>query len=239
MATITLTNGKAWDSQKAAKAHFKEILHAYPKGATVSDPGHHDDLVALVARLDAVLPVEERKGTNGIARVERRLNTGPGYATPGFWLVRPNGEATDFSYLAAVDGRSKAPGLEFSDACRRAVAADLDAFMRRQFAASPNALITCVLTDAPITQAEAHVDHDDPSFASIVLSFRRARGWADAVSSGVLTAGADAQTMTAFSNAADAAAFREFHNAHARLRVVSAKANLARAAGQRNPKPIA
>jgi hypothetical protein len=226
VATIALTNGKVWRSQTAAKAHFRVILHAYPNGAVVSDPAHHADLAALVARLDTVLPVEERKGTAGIAHFERRLNTGPGYATPGFWLVRPNGDATDFSYLAAVDGRAKSQGLEFSDACRRAVAGDLDAFMRYQFAASPSAAIACVLTGASITQAEAHVDHDDPSFGSIVLSFRQARGWEDTVPPDVLTAGADA-------------AFRDFHNTHARLRVVSAKANLARAAGQRKPKPVA
>lgn len=239
MVAITLTNGKTWSSQKAAKAHFKQILHTYPNGAVVDDPGHHDDLVALVGRFDAVLPVEERKGSMGIAQFERRLNTGSGFATPGFWLVRPNGEATDFSYLQAIEGRPKSPDAEFADACRRAVAGDLEAFMRARYAASPDGLVACGVTGAPIAQAEAHVDHDDPSFGSIILSFRRIQGWTDAVPPGVLTTGADAQTTTTFICAADEAAFRAFHQAHARLRVVSAKANLARAAGQRRPRPIA
>jgi hypothetical protein len=239
VAAITLTNGKTWASQKAAKAHFKDILHAYSNGAIVDDAGHHDDLVALVARFDAVLPVEERKGSAGIARFDRRLNTGAGFATPGFWLVRPNGEATDFSYLKAIEGRIKSQDQEFADACRRAVASDLNAFMRAQFARAPNGVVACGLTDAPVTQAEAHVDHDDPSFGSIILSFRQAQGWGVVVPPGVLTSGADAQTTTTFVGAADEAAFRAFHQTHARLRVVSASANLARAAGQRRPGPIA
>lgn len=239
MAAITLTNGKTWASQKAAKAHFKEILHGYANGAIVDDPGHHDDLAALVTRFDEVLPAEERKGAAGIARFERRLNTGAGFATPGFWLVRPNGEATDFSYLRAIEGRAKSRDLEFADACRRAVASELDAFMRSEFTGSLNGVVACALTGAPIAQAEAPADHHDPSFASIILSFRQAQGWAGAAPAGVLTTGADAQTTTTFVRAADEAAFRAFHQAHAKLRVVSAAANLARAAGQRRPGPIA
>jgi len=111
--------------------------------------------------------------------------------------------------------------------------------MRAEFAGSPNGVVACGLTGAPIAQAGAHVDHDDPSFASIILSFRQAQGWAGAVPPGVLTTGADAQTTTTFVRAIDEAAFRAFHQAHAKLRVVSAAANLARAAGQRRPGPIA
>lgn len=233
MAAITLTNGKTWVSQRAAKAHFKGILHSYTNAAVVDDASHHDDLVALVTRFDAVLPVAERKGSKGIARFERRLNTGAGFATAGFWLVRPNGEETDFSYLRAVEGRGKSQDSEFADACRRAVVADIDAFMRGQFAESCNGVVVCGLTGAPITQPEAHVDHDDPSFASIILSFRVSKGWESLVPPGVLTAGADAQTTTTFVDAADEAAFRAFHQERARLRVVSATANLARAASQR------
>lgn len=238
MAAITLTNGKTWTSQTAAKAYFKAILHAYPNGTVVTDPGHHDDLVALVVRFAAVLPVAEQKGSAGIARFERRLNTGSGFATPRFWLVRPNGEATDFNYLRAVEGRAKSPDLEFADACLRAVAGDLEAFMRAQFGASPDGVVACGLTGTPVAHADAHVDHDEPSFGSILLGFRQAQGWAEAVPPGVLTTGVDAQTTTTFVHNSDDAAFRAFHQAHARLRVVSARANLARAAGQRRPTPV-
>lgn len=238
VATITLANGKTWRSQMAAKAHFRTILHDYSDGAVITDADHHADLAALVARLDAVLPEAERKGAAGITRFERRLNFGPGYSTPGFWVVRPEGRATDFSYLTAVEGRPKSQGLELGDACRRAVAEDLANFARAQFGTRPGATLTCAMTGTPITAAEAHVDHDDPAFGSIVLSFRQAQGWPDSVPPGVLTVGADAQTTTTFADAAVADAFRDFHNACARLRIVSAKANLARAAGQRKPKPI-
>lgn len=235
MAAISLSNGKTWGSLKAAKAHFKGILHAYANGEVVIDPDHHADLKALVTRLDAVLPVNERKGVAGIARFERRLNSGQGYATPGFWLVRPDGTATDFSYIVAVEGRRKPQSLELSDACRRAVASDLASFMRARYDAVGAPTISCPLTGALVLASEAHVDHDEPSFASIVLGFRRTQGWAEVVPPGVLTTGADAQTSTMFADQAIAAQFREFHNRYARLRVVSAKANLARAGGQRRP----
>lgn len=238
MATINLANGKTWRSQAAAKAHFRTILHDYADGAVITDGDHHADLAALVARLDVLLPEAERKGSAGFARFERRLNSGPGYTTPGFWVVRPDGSATDFSYIAAVEGRLKSRDMEFGDACRRAVADDLANFSRAQFGTRPGTTLRCALTGALITAMEAHVDHYDPTFGSIVLSFRQVQGWAEAVPPGVLTVGADAQTTTTFADASVAASFRDFHNSHAQLRIVGAKENLARAAGQRKPKPI-
>jgi hypothetical protein len=83
---FVLSNGREFKSQKAAKEHFREILRAYENGRVITDPSHHDDLVALLERYDnAVTDTSSKIGT-GIDHFERRINPGSGYSTPGFWV---------------------------------------------------------------------------------------------------------------------------------------------------------
>ena len=116
--SIALNNGRDWKTQTAAIEHFRSILHAYKNGDTVTDPSHHDDLAALLERYDDSITRELSKIGSGIERFERRINGQAGYATPGFWVVRTDGSATDFSFYTAVRGTPKPRAHEFADACR-------------------------------------------------------------------------------------------------------------------------
>lgn len=81
---------------RAAKAHFRDILHAaYANGAVVTAPVHQADLQALVDRLDVRFPPKSERVAARIAghagrrtgRTEpsRRPRSRP---TPGTWRRR-------------------------------------------------------------------------------------------------------------------------------------------------------
>jgi hypothetical protein len=235
---IVLGNSREFRSQQAAEDHFRNILRLYPDGGLVNDPAHHSDLAALLERYDDMITSEpEPKIGPGIDHFERRLNVGPGYATPSFWVARTDGSATDFSFYTAIRGEPKPRAQEFSDACRAAVAGDLAEAKRRHFAlhADESGRVACELTGELISVEAAHLDHAYPTFGQIVVMFRAAQGWHEKIPDGVLTAPADRQTTTRFLDPALAEKFRQFHHRGALLRVVSKAANLSLAAKQRVP----
>ena len=117
-ARTTSPTGREFKTQTAAIEHFRAILHAYGNGSIIEDPAHHDDLVALLERYDAAITDTPSKIGVGIERFERRLNAESGYSTPGFWVVRSDGSATDFSFYTGVKGEPKPQSQEFADACR-------------------------------------------------------------------------------------------------------------------------
>jgi hypothetical protein len=235
---VRLSNGRAWPTQGAALAHFKAMLGRYDDEQIVEDRIDHEDLIALLERYDAVILSGPSKIGAGVELFLRRRNRGEGYSTPGFWVRRTDGSATDFSYIAAVKGSPKSGAQEFYDACRTAVAADLKAAKRRHFKMHGDELgrVRCDLTDTLITIDQAHMDHAYPTFGQLVLSFRAARGWQREVPLGTLTLPADMQNATTFADPGVADAFRDFHHAAAVLRIVSRTENLAMSARQRKPK---
>lgn len=154
-----------------------------------SDPVDHDDLSALLERYDSAITDAPPKIGSGVVGFVRRLNRGPGYTSPGFWVIRTDGSETDFSFYTAVEGQPKSEAYEFADACRAAVSNDLRAAKKRHFDRYGDAQgrVLCDLTDASISFDEAHLDHAYPSFGQMVVMFRAARGWHAGIPSGVLT----------------------------------------------------
>lgn len=110
MAKPVGIGARSFRTQSSALEHFKALLHRYQDGQRIADQGDHADLVALIARYDPVLDAvgEPTKGAGQIAHFERRLNTGTGWSSSGFWVVRQDGSATDFSYIDAVKGNTVA-----------------------------------------------------------------------------------------------------------------------------------
>lgn len=63
---INLSNGRAWNTQSAALAHFKDMLARYADEEVVEDRVDHDDLIALLERYDAVIVDGPSKIGNGV-----------------------------------------------------------------------------------------------------------------------------------------------------------------------------
>ena len=235
---ISLNNGRFWKSQKDAESHFRTIRDRYPLNTPIDDSADHKDLVALLERYDSAHPEQESKIGCGIDYFEVRTNYASGGVTKGFWVVRNDNSATDFSFIWAVKGMPKPQAQEFNDACRAIVNPDIKAAKRRFFASYKDAdgRVPCEVSGRLITSDEAHVDHAYPTFGALVISFRAANGWHHEIPNGLLSRPTDNQLTTAFANERTAETFRRFHHAAASLRVVAKEINLAAAAEQRKPK---
>jgi hypothetical protein len=235
---VKLSNGRDWRTQSAALAHFKEMLHRYSNGNVVDTVDDHDDLIALLERYDACIEGGPTKIGAGIDHFERRLNWVEGHSTPGFWVVRVDGTATDFSYISAVKGEPRSLLADFNDACREAVREDLLDAKTEHFRqhADAGGRVKCELSGELITKDEAHIDHAYPGFGHLAHSFRAARGWMPDIPLGIVSEPADGQIHATFVDPTVKDAFRAFHHAAAKTRIVKGRENLARAAANRVPK---
>ncbi|WP_223565121.1 DCL family protein [Agrobacterium tumefaciens] len=220
--SVELTNGQVFKSKKAAEQHFREMLARYNDGDQISGYQDHSDLSALLERFDLLVSDGPSKIGAGIKRFERRLNKGDGWSSPGFWVIRVDDTPTDFSYVQAVVGRPKSDAEEFSVACHNAVSRDLLAMKQRQFDhfAGPDGLIACDITGNLVGYPEAQLSHAYPPFGMIVKEFRNLKGWVEVLPPGTLTASADAQISTHFSDKAIAQEFLDFHHDRAVLRII-------------------
>jgi len=219
---VGLSNGRVWKSKKAAEQHFRDMLARYRDGEHISEYQDHSDLSALLERFDLLVSEGPSKIGAGIKRFERRLNKGDGWSSPGFWVVRVDDTPTDFSYVQAVVGRPRRDAEEFSAACHNAVSRDLLGMKQRQFDhfADADGLIACDITGNLVAYSEAQLSHAHPPFGIIVKEFRRLKGWEDNIPTGTLTASADAQISTHFSDNEIAREFLNFHHDRAVLRIV-------------------
>lgn len=240
MAKPVVIGAHSFPTQLAGLNHFKAILHHYKDGDRISDPNHYSDLVALIERFDDVLRGvgEIAKGDGQVSRIEKRKNTGTGWSSSGFWIVRQDGTETDFSYIDAVKGKPKGASQDFYSACREAVALDLILAKKNAFAlyGDSEGQVECELTGKKIAFDDAHLDHAWPYFSQIVCGFRAARGWSKEIPEGIVTPPRDRQTKCSFVDAAVANAFRDYHNSQAELRILSKQANLSKASAARKPK---
>ena len=226
-------------TQKAALDHFKELLHRYVDGQLITDSTDHSDLVALIERYDRILEDvgEPMKGCGQIKHFERRLNTGTGWSSSGFWLVREDGSETDFSYITAVKGQPGDRSKDFYGACREAVALDNLHAKRRAFDeyGDSQGKVECELTGVMVSIDESHLDHAWPHFSCLVLGFRTARGWSKGIPDGIISPPTDGQTTPTFVDDAVSDAFRNYHHNQAKLRILSKSANLETASQARRP----
>ena len=231
---------RSFRTQGGALEHYKELLHRYQDGKRIENAADHADLVALLDRYDPALDAvgEPTKGDGQIGHFERRLNTGTGWSSPGFWVVRQDGTATDFSYIDAVKGKPKGRSQDFYNACRHAVALDLIKAKKQAFAqyGDENGRVECELTGAMVTIDHAHLDHAWPQFSHLVSGFRAARSWSREIPDGIVSVPSDGQTSATFVDNVIADAFRSYHHDQALLRILSRTANLQIASQARKPK---
>lgn len=240
MAKPVVIGSRNFRTQSSALEHYKTLLHRYQDGQRIEDQGDHADLVALIERYDPALEAvgEPTKGAGLIAHFERRLNTGTGWSSSGFWVVRQDGTETDFSYIDAVKGKPKGRSQDFYNACREAVALDLIQAKKQAFEeyGDGQGRVECELTGVMVVIGDAHLDHAWPYFSHLVSGFRAARGWSKDIPDGIVSAPADGQTKATFLDGTVADAFRAFHNDQAILRILSREANLQTASSARRPK---
>lgn len=222
-------------SKVALRLHVKEILHRSRPHPWLDG----EDLVFLTTLLREHHPAAERKVGPGV----KGIWVGPNeYGQPTFFLQRVDGTTTDFSYLKCISPPTER--LDFERACRCAVDPQTYAFKLAAFAAGPQ--LVCPVLRISIVISEAHVDHAPPiTFKNLISHFcdqehirwtgsgKRdwwASKWASKrhqspVDASVVN-GADGSMTYRLVDRALEARWIDFHQQHAELRVVSARANL-------------
>lgn len=150
-----------------------------------------------------------------------------GFGGACFWLERTDSSRTDWSFLSCL----KPPTHEqqVRSAMRRAIADQAIAFVAAAFAGRD--AVPCEITGAPVTRADAHVDHRPPrTFLCLVTWFLGQQGLAYA-DVGVMPT-TDGSTATELSDPALIAAWKAWHKTHATLQITSSKANLSQGGGR-------
>lgn len=195
-------------TKKAAGDRIREILYRYGIGHALgaADESFMRDVLALH-------PESEQKIGVGVARIEVRQNMG----SRGFWVVRTDGSATDFSFLACLTPPTHEHDVR--RALRTAVRDQVRAFRDRELVPGARCAVTMELLDG----LEVHVDHDPP-FEDLVRAFMAARGLSFGDMAVVATA--DGATDTVLADHALAAEWSVYHAEHARLRLTTRHANL-------------
>ena len=188
------------------KDRCRRLLHGTAPGDKVGDDGAAFLLDLLQRHPDAAAKIGA-----GIAYFTVRMNAP--YGTPGFWLHRVDGTAEAFSYLKCLRPQSRQHPV--TQALRRAVALDITRFRDTVLAAQP--VVVCPITGDPAIAGNCDVDHAPPwTFARLAAAFLQTEGDIRVAypEVGLVMADADQERR-----------WREFHNRHATLRVVSVRGN--------------
>lgn len=212
-------DGVSFRTKREIVGHVRAILNRVPIGESLG-PDDFRFMLALLHRH----PWAAQKIGVGVQAIRVDLNS---QWTPCkmFTLVRTDGSETDFSYRACIYPPSHE--ADFREACRQVVLDDILAFKRTVFDAEANECneVSCAATGMLVGWNEAHIDHAPPwTFKAIVDAFIDETG----VDVGAvhLTGSADNECQQRFADSELTERFRTFHNARARLRVVTKAANL-------------
>jgi len=138
-----------------------------------------------------------------------------------FVVIRRDGSWRDFSWrkcLRPTDALDDVRRI-----CRRLVADQVAGFARAFWRQHPHGA-SCPVLGVRMTPKDAHVDHAPPVFAELVQAWlQEERLEPEDIE---IVYRADYGGRSEFADPLLAERWREFHRAHARLRVVSAQANL-------------
>jgi hypothetical protein len=219
MARIPIQIGPLFfDSKAAAKRFSREIIQRYVDGEKIVGS---DDL--FLRDLVAIHPEASAKIGCGIAHFTTQLD--PEWRrNRHFVIVRNDGSPTDVSFLTCIDGSNDR--RDVFHALRHAVADQVIAFQRAAFAkAAPP---VCPYANAVLSVSTAHVDHAPPeTFFALATRWMAENGLS--ITTVPLVDNADNQWVRTMRDEGQRRSWSIFHQANARLRIISRGANLSQA----------
>lgn len=213
MAALTYTiNGQHFDTQRALQQHVSAFLHGHrpPYRLTADETAFFVDLLERHPSADTKIGV----GVRAIWIL------GNGKFGNGFYVERIDGTREDFSYKQCLRPMTHASKCKF--AFRRAIDDQVLAVKVSVFRAG-NEVLPCPITGEPMTWETAHVDHEPPrTFAALLEAYLDKRGlsYDDIVLSEAPGGIGKALPVHIARDWAD------WHSRYARLRVISADANV-------------
>lgn len=140
-----------YPTKKAATAFYREMLHSYRVGQSLTQ-GHHDLMLALVE----LHPGRDEKIGCGVVRFSVKLDE---WGNKCFHIHRADGTDTDVSYRVCFNGGSYRTSVLL--ALRAAVHSDI-MNARDQYVVKYGRAITCAASGKPLHLRDAHMDHRHP-----------------------------------------------------------------------------
>ena len=207
---------RTFKTKAQIKQAVRDVVAQYGTGETLAGD---DD--AFIRALFQRHPEADRKIGCGIDHI--KVVQCPVYGkNKMFELHRTDGSYTDISWKVCVEG--KPPKSDAQDALRNAVDYQISAFRTEAFKGDPR----CRLTGEPLGPGNSHVDHAPPNtFQRLMDNFLTMKGiTADQVP---VTPPADNQTRTYLTDEVFEREWCDFHQRHAKLRLLSARDNLSNA----------
>jgi len=216
---VRISDRLVFKSKKAAAEHYREILHSYQNGDTISNNDHVRDLKDLILYRDKNILDGAPKRGDEVDHFEKRVNE-KSFSTSSFWIVRKDGTETDFSYIQAVEGSGRKVSQEFYRACYQAVLEDSSQLKKKIFEKfSINGLIKSEITGKMISLEEAKLKLSRPKFIDIVEEFNEINNCTSKIKD-IITAPADDQMLTKFKDKSVEAKFRKFFKEKARMYII-------------------
>lgn len=202
-------------SKDKATRRVQSILNNTEKYSAGDSLGE-DDFLFIRSLLDLHSESAAKVGC-GVASIQIQKNsTNPKYRE--FWITRKDGTRTEFSYIHCLE--SKSPEENAQMAMRNAVEPQIIAFRDSEF--SGRQRVQCALSGKAVSSAESEVDHEIP-FRKLVDDFLREEGIA--LGSVQVNATRDGETATLLADNEFCKRWCDFHQKHARLRIVTSEAN--------------
>lgn len=201
----------------AAKKHVQEIVASYADGKRLG-PEHHSFALELLG----LHPEHAQKIGVGIHHFTIQTDAVWG-TTRHFQIHRTDGSETDFSWQSCID--VKDPRREVLGAMRGAVREQIMEFKERALMISPPPV--CPFNGIELTAGNSHVDHESPAtFAWIADQWFATMGGFEAVK---ISAATDQQWAAEMTCDEQKRQWQDHHQRLAKLRLVSAGANLSEA----------
>ncbi len=203
--------GKTFKTKKELKAFCRSIREAAP----LETPLDRESYRFLIALLNRHPDSESRIGC-GVDFFFVRINNCDGFLSRGWWLQRTDGTQVHFrenDCITLPKNRSSVMRV-----CRDAVELQIRVFRQQN---GRGLHMTCPISGEIIFTKAAHVDHEKPTFEQLVETWLNEEGLAfeqvkfDESSPGAGLADKELEQR-----------WKAFHYQHAKLRLVSEKANL-------------
>ncbi len=210
--------GKTFPTKIELQEFIKGILYQYQDGQHLSDSDFEFMLEVLKHHPDF-------KIKNGVGIKAIFVKQNPVYkSTRCFWILRQDDSETDFSYLECLKATSHEK--KFINACRSAIEPYTQEFKRNFFDGLKGEIYHCPYTNEPLSFLGSHVDHKKPkTFQQIVNNFLKEYA-IDVNQVKIKGSEIDNEYQDTFEDEEIKRLWVAYHNLHAELRIISAKANL-------------
>jgi len=218
---LLVVGTETFSTAKALRERCRQVLYGHPVEQPIPAP---DDafLRALLLRH------RESASKIGCGILDFFVRLQPAYRNRGFYLRRVDGSITDFSFESCIKPPTRRS--EVMRGLRAAVQDQTGDFKQRAFARDTP--VRCAVSGVEIAFADAHVDHAPPNtFVRIADDFLASRGLS--VDDVPINPTTDMDVRTYITDSEIVQAFSDFHRARARLRILSASANLSQGARDR------